>query len=71
MALTMNMFQVKIGIRNMVIPGARRQKTVVMRFTAVRIEATPVTTTPMIHRSAPDPGEWMASDSGVYAVQPN
>ena len=65
MALTMSMFQVKIGMRNMVMPGARRQSTVVMMLTAVRTVATPVSSTPMIHRSAPAPGEWMASDSGV------
>ena len=32
--MVMRMFQVKIGIRNIVIPGARRQTTVVIMLTA-------------------------------------
>lgn len=32
--------QVKIGIRNMVMPGARMQKIVVMKLTAPRIAET-------------------------------
>ena len=59
------MFQVKIGIRNIVMPGARRQTIVVTMLTAPRIVPRPATTRPMIHRSAPAPGEWTASDSGV------
>ena len=50
-------FQVKMGIRNMVMPGARRQKIVVMNLTAPRIVPRPDSTRPMIHRSAPTPGE--------------
>ena len=59
------MFQVKIGIRNIVIPGARRQTTVVIRLTAPRIVPRPAMTSPMIHRPAPAPGELIALDSGV------
>ena len=59
------MFQVKIGIRNIVMPGARRQTIVVMKLTPPRIVPRPATTKPMIHRSAPAPGERTASDSGV------
>ncbi len=59
------MFQVKIGIRNMVIPGARMQTTVVIMLTAPRMVPRPPTTIPMIHRSPPTPGEWMASVNGV------
>jgi hypothetical protein len=33
------MFQVKIGIRNMVMPGARSVRIVVIMFTAPRISA--------------------------------
>ena len=59
------MFHVKIGIRNIVMPGARRQITVVMRLTTVSTVATPVTSTATIQRSAPAPGEWTASESGA------
>jgi hypothetical protein len=61
---------VKIGIRHMVIPGARRHTTVVIMLTAARMVPRPDSTSPMIHRSPPTPGEYVASDSGVYAVQP-
>ena len=60
------MFQVKIGMRNIVMPGARMQKTVVIMLTAPRmVPEDPARATPMIHRSPPMPGEWMASVSGV------
>jgi len=59
------MFQVKIGIRNMVMPGARMQTTVVMKLTAPRMVPRPARARPMIHRSPPTPGERIASDSGV------
>ena len=35
------MFQVKIGIRNIVMPGARMVMIVVMKFTAPRIVPKP------------------------------
>ena len=35
------MFQVKIGIRHMVMPGARMQTIVVMKLTPVRIVPRP------------------------------
>ena len=35
------MFQVKIGIRNIVMPGARMQMIVVMKLTAPRIVPSP------------------------------
>ena len=59
------MFQVKIGIRNIVMPGARMQMIVVMKLTPPRIVPRPPTARPMIHRSAPTPGERITSDSGV------
>src|SRR5207248_6191724 len=68
--LVARMFQVKIGIRNMVMPGARMQTTVVVKLTAARMVPRPDTINPMIHRSPPGPDEWMASDNGVYPVQP-
>ena len=40
--LVSRMFQVKIGIRNIVMPGARRQTIVAMKLIAPRIEARPV-----------------------------
>ena len=68
--LVTSMFQVKIGTRNMTMPGARSPNTVVTRLMAVNIPENPVSATPMIHRSAPGPGEWIASLSGAYANQP-
>ena len=59
------MFQVKIGIRNIVIPGARMQTTVVIMLTAPRMVPKPPTINPTIHRSAPAPGLWMTFESGV------
>ena len=58
-------FQVKIGIRNMVMPGARMQMIVVTKLTAPRIVPRPAIHRPMTHRSPPTPGERTASDSGV------
>ena len=52
-SLVSSMFQVKIGIRNIVMPGARMQKIVVMKLTAPRIVPRPPRVKPMIHRSAP------------------
>ncbi len=63
-------FQVKMDIRNMVMPGARRQRMVVIMLTAEAMVPTPVRPTPMIHRLVPTPGLWMASASGMYIVQP-
>ena len=60
----------KIGIRNIVMPGARMHTTVVIMLTPPRMVPRPPTARPMIHRSPPAPGEWMASVSGEYAVQP-
>jgi hypothetical protein len=64
MMLVTRMFQVKIGIRNMVMPGARRHRTVVTKFTPPRIVPSPESTRPMIHMSPPMPGEYSALVSG-------
>ena len=61
----MKMFQVKIGIRNIVIPGQRMHITVVIMLTAPRMVPRPDNTSPMIHRSPPTPGEFCAPDSGT------
>ncbi len=66
----MKMFQVKIGIRNMVMPGARRHSVVVIMLIAEAMVPTPVIPTPTIQRFDPTPGLWMASASGMYIVQP-
>ena len=63
--LTTTMFHVKMGIRNMVMPGARMVTTVVMMLTAVRMPDRPTRATPTIHRSPPSPGVRTLSDSGV------
>ena len=59
------MFQVKIGIRNIVMPGARRHTMVVMKLTPPRMVPRPATMSPVIQRSPPVPGECVALDSGV------
>ena len=69
--LVTSTFQVKIGIRNMVMPGARMQMIVVTKLTPPRMVPSPDSTRPMIHRSAPTPGEYTALVSGEYAYQPN
>ncbi len=63
--LVSRVFQVKIGMRNIVIPGARMHRPVVMKLTAPRMVPRPDTTRPRIHRSPPRPGERTASDRGV------
>jgi hypothetical protein len=68
--LVMRMFHVKIGIRNMSMPGARIVTIVVIMLTAPRIVPIPEMDRPTNHRSAPMPGELTAFDSGWYANQP-
>ena len=58
------MFQVKIGIRNMVMPGARSVRIVVTKLTPPRIVPRPEIARPMIQKSVPEPGELIASFSG-------
>ena len=58
-------FHTKIGMRNMVMPGARMQMMVVMKLTAPRMVPKPENARPMIHMSAPMPGERTASESGL------
>ena len=58
-------FQVKIGIRNMVIPGALMQRMVVMKFTPPRIVPIPLTANPITHKSLPRPGENSVLESGA------
>ena len=57
MMLVTSTFQVKIGIRNMVMPGARMQMIVVTKLTPDKIVPRPDRVRPMIHRSPPMPGE--------------
>ncbi|MDT5356523.1 MAG: hypothetical protein QOJ56_5055 [Mycobacterium sp.] len=63
--LVTRMFQVKIGIRNIVMPGARMQTTVVIMLTPPRMVPRPEMIRPMIHRSPPAPGLWTALLSGA------
>ena len=63
--LVSRMFQVKIGIRNMVMPGARMQMIVVTKLTPPRIVPSPDRVRPMIHMSPPMPGEYTALVSGA------
>ena len=50
------MVHVNIGIRNIVMPGARIQMIVVMKLTAPRIVPNPDRARPKTHRSPPSPG---------------
>ena len=61
-------FQVKIGSRHIVMPGARIRNIVVRTFTPHQRCEIATSASPRIHRSAPTPGEHRASDSGGYAV---
>ena len=62
--LVMKIVHVKIGIRNIVMPGQRMQKIVVMKLTAPRIVPRPPMARPSSHRSAPTSGEFTALLSG-------
>ncbi len=62
--LVMSVFQVKIGMRHIVMPGARIVMTVVMKFTAPRIVPKPLMPSPSIQRLPPTPGEKDAFASG-------
>ncbi len=64
MAVT-RVFQVKIGIRHMVMPGARMQMMVVMKLTAPRMVPKPDSARPNTHRSPPMPGLNVVLDSGA------
>ena len=64
MKFVTRMFQVRIGMRNMVMPGARIEVIVAMMLTAVSVPEVPVRITEMIHRSAPIPGVPEAPESG-------
>ncbi len=62
--------QTKIGMRNMVMPGARIVMIVVMKFTAPRMVPNPLSARPNTQRLPPMPGVNVVSDSGAYAVHP-
>ena len=56
---------VKIGIRHIVIPGARSKKTVTSRLIAVRIVEMLAIKRPMKQRSWPAPVPMKISESGA------
>ena len=53
----MSVFQLKIGMRHIVMPGARIVMIVVMKFTAPRMVPKPEMPRPSIQRFPPAPGE--------------
>jgi hypothetical protein len=59
------MFQLKIGMRNIVMPGARIVMMVVMKFTAPRIVPKPAMASPNTQRLPPTPGVNVVFDSGA------
>ena len=58
-------FQVKIGKRNMVMPGARMVKMVVMKLTPPMMVPKPLSARPNTQRSPPMPGENVVLESGA------
>jgi hypothetical protein len=58
-------FQVKIGIRNIVIPGARMVRMVVTKLTPPMMVPKPLSARPKTQRSPPIPGEKVVFDSGA------
>ncbi|CAB4570530.1 unannotated protein [freshwater metagenome] len=60
-----NTVQVKIEVRNMVMPGARIVKSVVMKLTAPKIVESPLRVNPISHKSPPTPGLKVAVESGA------
>ena len=64
------MFQVKIGIRNMVMPGARIVMIVVMKLTAPMMVPKPLIARPNTQRLPPTPGVNVVLVNGAYAVHP-
>ena len=67
----MSTFHVKIGMRNIVMPGARSVRIVAMKFTEPRMVPKPWKARPIVHRCPPRPGVNVVFDSGAYAVHPN
>ena len=65
--LTTIMFQVKIGSRNIVIPGARMVTTVVMMLTAVRMPEMPLVETHFVKNDYPPTG---VGEPGLPPVAP-
>jgi len=61
----MSVFHVKIGMRHIVMPGARSVMIVVMKFTAPRIVPKPERPRPKTQRLPPSPGENEPSESGT------
>ena len=60
-----SVFQVKIGMRHIVIPGALMVMIVVMKLTPPRIVPKPLSARPNTHKSPPMPGENVVFDSGA------
>ena len=60
-----SVFQVKIGIRHIVIPGTRMVMMVVMKFTAPKMVPNPLKPRPNTHMLPPSPGEKVWLESGV------
>ena len=58
-------FQVKMGIRHIVIPGTLIVMMVVIKFTAPRIEPKPLIPRPNTQRFPPRPGVNVWLDRGV------
>ena len=66
--LVSSTFQVKIGIRNMVMPGARMQMIVVTKLIPNKIVPSPDRVRPMIHRSLPMPGAYTSAGQREVGV---
>src|SRR5687768_16395032 len=62
--------QAKMGMRLIVIPGARILKMVTMKLTAPTVVDSPVKITPRAQKSMFRPAEKASDVSGTYANQP-
>jgi hypothetical protein len=55
---------VKIGIGNVVMPGARLDTMMVTKLTSARMAPGPDSARPVVRMPASAPGEWVALVSG-------
>src|SRR5690625_2437322 len=63
-------FHGKIGMRKIVMRGARSVITGVKKLTAPKMVPKPASARPNTHRSPPNPGVKVAFESGVYPNHP-
>ena len=65
----MRIFQEKIGIRNIVMPGVRMRMIVVTKLTAPRMDDKPRRYRPITHRSPPTPRASLGVKSFIHTFE--